>query len=409
MKNVLVLILVFGFSSSAWCQTQIFWSDPVDIAPADYGNFYPRIQVNGAGGVFVSWGSTNNIYFAKSIDQGFTDPIKVNNDTTKAYVASWTGADLAVQEDMVYIGFMHKDWGKKSYIIASDDSGETFSNPRLIENYPDSTSRFPSITIDPDGNPIVAIMKMTTNGQDPHYVVRKSFDQGETFNTEFNSNIFSGPESEACDCCPASIISLENKTSLLFRNNINNLREIWAVTSENSGLSFDAGFKVDNSGWQISSCPSSGPDGFLLDGMLYSTYLSDSKCYLSQVDLNTQEIITIEQLGESPVEGFQNFPRISNYGSLCGITWKGINFGQKLMVSYTTDISSESFVHDTISNVSFSSSDIAVYQNNIHLVWEDNSTGTVRYMNGTILSTSNKNLDQEELLVISPNPADLYL
>ena len=187
----------------------INWSTPVDVAPSTNGNKYPRIVNNGTGAVFVSWGGNDNVYFSKNNGSGFSNAVQVNNASTPAYVADWTGPELDVKGDSVYLVFMHNVWKQKTFLSRSFDGGQNFTSPTNLENYPDSTSRFPCVAISPAGQPLVSFMKMDTNGKHPHYVFRESTDYGTTFGNEKIVGNTSGPTSEACDCCPGAIKAID--------------------------------------------------------------------------------------------------------------------------------------------------------------------------------------------------------
>lgn len=405
-----IILLSFCFLSQT-ISTQITWSEPIFVSPEDFGNFYPRISLSNTNEPLVTWGGVDHVYFSKKDGEAFSAPIKINNDSTKAFVESWTGADFASQGDHIYIGFMHKDWGKKTYFAYSSDGGNSFSAPKLIENYPDSTSRFPTITIDPDGNPIIAVMKMSSDGKSPHYVVRKSNDLGNSFFNESDVGNEVGAAGEACDCCPASITNNGIHTALLYRNNDNNFRDIYCGLSENFGASFENGFPVDNNEWKIFGCPSSGPDGVIIGDTIYSVFMSQSNCYFSKTNILNGKLESIAKLGPDPIKGSQNFPRISHDGNSVAICWKDVFDGQRLIVAYAENITDGSeFVFDTLHQQSFHSADIALVGNEMHVVWQDLSSNQVLYSKGLYNLISDINPEQKnEALLLYPNPATEYI
>ena len=399
MKYLIFIICLFSFGNLR-AQTTVFWSAPVDVASNNYGNYYPRIVSAGNGTMFVSWGGNDKAYISKLTGGAFSVPIMVNNTATPAFTASWTGPELAARGDTVYCTFMHKIWKQKTYLIRSFDGGISFSVPVALENYPDSTSRFPIVAIEPNGHPVVSFMKMDTNGVHPHYVVRQSTDFGSTFNNEKSVSSWQGPMSEVCDCCPASIKSLENKVAVFYRNNISNVRDIWAGVSTDNGTSFISGFAIDNNSWVINSCPSSGPDGVIIGDSLYAVFLSGSKSYLSRSSLTAASLNAVSQLG--PMGGNnQNFPRIDNQGNKVAIVWKAAG----LFMSYFNDITNvSSVIHDTISTASIGSGDVAIYNNEIHVVWQDINSGAVKYSRGTLVPAAVNQVNQEAKLEIYPIP-----
>ncbi len=402
LLSFLVATTLFIFPVSA---QQINWSDPIDVSSSSFGNDYPRMVLDGDQNPLITWGSSDKVYFSRFENGDFSAPIMLNDESTNAYTASWTGPDLVARNDTVYACFMHRDWTKKTFLIRSFDNGETFSSPIEIENYQDSTSRFPTVAIDQNGNPLVGIMKMDLNGHHPNYVVRKSTDHGASFTSEANAGGWSGPDSEACDCCPASITSSGQNTALFYRNNFGNLRDIYASISNNAGSTFDSGFAVDNSNWEIFACPASGPDGVIIGDTLYSVFLSGLKCYLSKSSISNESLYSVSPLGEIPSVESQNFPRISNYGNSVAISWMGSLSGTKLFVSYTDDITNGMALRrDTVYSASFSSADVVLGENGIHIVIEALG-GSVKYLHGTIRPTSISKIDPD-ILSIYPNPSN---
>lgn len=383
----------------------INWSAPIDVSPSTNGNKYPRIVNNAAGEVFVSWGGNDNVYLSKNNGSGFSNAVQINNISTPAYVADWTGPELDVKGDSVYVVFMHNVWKQKTFLSRSFDGGQNFTSPTNLENYPDSTSRFPCVAISPAGQPLISFMKMDTNGKHPHYVFRESTDYGTSFGNEKVVGNTSGPTSEACDCCPGAIKAVDNKVAVLYRDNLNDIRDIYAGVSANNGGTFND-FAIDNNGWFIQSCPSSGPDGILVGDSIYSVFLSGNKSYLSRSSLSGGMLNSVEQLGATTGATNQNYPRIDNSGSKTGIVWRGISGGTKLMFSYTADIANGTFeIQDTLVTNSLANADIAITTNAVHVVWSDITTGTVKYSKGTFGPSAINDISKNIDLSLYPNPA----
>lgn len=399
MKYYISILCLLSFGNLG-AQTNLYWSTPIDVASSNYGHYFPRIVNAGNGTIYVSWGGNDNVYFSKWSGGTFSSPIQLNNTSTPAFTASWTGPELAARGDTVYCTFMHKIWKQKTYLVRSFDGGTTFSGPVALENYPDSTSRFPMVAIEPGGHPIISFMKMDTNGAHSHYVVRQSTDFGSTFTNEKSVSSWQGPMSEVCDCCPATIKSLDNKVAVFYRNNISNMRDIWTGVSTDNGTSFTNGFAIDNNSWMINSCPSSGPDGIILGDSLYAVFFSGTKSYMSRSSISAASLNTVGQLG--PVgSANQNFPRIDNEGKKVAIVWKGLG----LFMSFFSDITdAATVIHDTISSASIGSADVVMYNNEIHVVWQDNNSGTVKYSKGTFAPAGLTPVNAASKLEIYPIP-----
>lgn len=396
------VLILFAFSPFFLNAQIINWSNPIDVANSSFSNKFPRIVQNENDEIFVTWGGNNNVYFSKLQVNTFSNPIKINSTNLPAYVADWTGAELAARNDTIYVVFMHDVWKQKTFISRSFDGGLNFSVPNNLENYPDSTSRFPIVAFQHNGQPLISFMKMDTNGKEPHYVLRKSNDYGVSFYDEIKLGTSIG---EACDCCPASIKAKDNFVGVFYRNNINDIRDIYCALSNNNANSFTP-FAIDNSNWFIQSCPSSGPDAILVNDSLYSVFLSGNKCYLSRSSISNASLNSVSQLGASIGIQNQNFPRIDNDNNKTAIVWRGQNAGSKVMLSYTNDIRNGFFeIQDTISSGNIVSADVTLTSDAIHIVWQDISAGTVKYIRGSLAAQQVKEKDYENNFFLFPNPA----
>lgn len=387
----------------------IDWSASETIANQEYGNYYPRITANEDGVFFITWGGRDSVYFTTLANGQLSAIKKINTDSTSAFVANWTGADIAVKDSLVYVAYMHKTWGKKTYLQVSKNFGNSFGEPVLIENYADSTSRFPTIAIDEQGNPLVAIMKMTKNGEHPHYVVRKSSDQGKSFSSESLASNWSGSRAESCDCCPASLKVKDSTAILMYRDNLNNVRDIWASISLDGGQRFNDGYAIDNNQWRISACPSSGPDGVILNNQLISVFLSGTRCYVSNSKLGDPDSLQINILGGEGRVTQQNFPRIDQDEGNIAMIWQEIGNGYRLMCGLWNPQSRSMITMDTLLNEFFYSADVAVYGNQVYVVWADNPSGTIRLIKGDILISDVPDVSESKNVKLFPNPTTQFL
>lgn len=243
----------------------------MNISTNTYGNMHPRITLDGAGNTLVVWGrmSDESVFFSRWNGTMFTTPIKLNPSWMKVATASWMGPNIASKGDTVYVVVKRSPEVSDTnhiYIIRSFNGGVSFSSPVRVSFIADSISRFPTVTIDATGNPIVAFMKFNSSLLDSRWVVTKSTDYGATFSTDVKASGYNGPTNGVCDCCPGAIVTSKNVSTMLYRDNLNNIRDIWTGVSTNNNANFYGGFKVDNNNWMITSCPSSGPDGVIIGG-----------------------------------------------------------------------------------------------------------------------------------------------
>lgn len=293
MKN----ILVFGFvciSSFAFAQSGITWNMGMNISTNTYGNMHPRMTLDRAGNPLVIWGkmSDQSAYFSRWNGTMFSTPVKLNPTWMTIATASWQGPDIASHGDTVYVVVKRTPETSDTnriFIFTSFNGGLSFKPPVELGFIADSVCRFPTITTDATGSPIVAYMKFNSSFMDSRWVVLKSADYGSTFSTDVKASGW-GSSAEVCDCCPGAIVSSGNKTAMLYRDNNSNIRDIWAGISNNNATTFPSGFEIDNNNWMVMSCTSSGPDGVIIGDTIYSTFMSSGsgayRTYLSKSSIS---------------------------------------------------------------------------------------------------------------------------
>jgi type IX secretion system substrate protein len=417
MKNLLLSVfLLIGFF--AYSQSGVTWSSSYTVATSSYGNMHPRITVDGSNNPLVLWGNAmmQKAYFARWNGTAFTMPLTLNPSSIPVFAQSWAGPDIASKGDTVYVAYKQTPEDTNHiYLVHSFDGGVNFSAPSQVDFIADSVSRFPAVTTDDNGNPIVAFMKFDPNFMNARFVVTKSADYGNTFSADVPASGFSG--GNVCDCCPAGILNSGNTVAVLYRDNLNNMREMWAGISTSSGNDFPSGFNVDQTNWLISMCPSSGPDGIIIGDSLYTTWMSSasgmSLVYWSKSSIsNMISGPSIPLTGNFPGLTVQNFPRMAHSGNAAAITWKqSVNGVAQIGIFFTNNIyNGFPAVYDTIA---FSASnnivnaDVFITPGVIHVVWQDDNSGTVKYRKGTFNPTSLPGdlIAAENKINVFPNPA----
>lgn len=300
------------------------------------------------------------------------------------------------------------------YLSKSTDGGMTFSDTIRIDNFDTALSRFPIVTTTSTGNPLVAFMKFNTSFGDAKYVVSRSTDLGNTFSSDV---LASGTAGDVCDCCPASIISSGSKAIMLFRNNLSNIRDIWAGVSNDGGITFPGTMNVDNNNWMVMSCPSSGPDGFVNGDTLFSVFRSSAggtaKVYLSKATISGMTSTTTPLTGTISGLLSQDYPRIANAGNAASVVWvQNTSSGKSLTYSFANNIASGFSTYATVTGATGSgiaNGDVVMAPGAIHIVWEDDNTGKVMYVKGTYTPpTAVQNLSAGHLNIF-PNPASNQL
>ena len=300
------------------------------------------------------------------------------------------------------------------FLVRSFDGGATVQDILEIEHQQNGVAWLPSLEMDDLGNPHIIYMGHDQNWTNPHYYLLHSNDLGALFSVA--QNITTSIPEEACDCCPAELVLSENKQVLLYRNNNQNLRDIFGVYSNDNGQNFSSSTNLESLDWLVMSCPSTAPDGIIIQDTLWSVSASKAsgsyRIYLSKASLNSQivPLYTDTLLGPSQQSGNQNHPRIKASSEYIAVTWHE-NAGTNYDVFVAVAPSNQPLaLYDSKINVSENLSgnqiysDVAVLGNKIHLVYQDNSTGSVIYRSGTINLTNQLNNTNQSMLTLLPNP-----
>lgn len=387
MKSLFTFLTLVTFSVSTFAQ---ILGTAIPVADDNtYGKTRPRIVVDSNGTPVVMWGRKTNdkVYVARLDGNSFTTPVSVVPGSEEAFVSDWAGPDIASNGNDVFVTYHSQPEAEGFvYVVKSSDGGVSFGDTVRAESAAVEQSRFPVIAVDPNGNPAVMFMKFEGNWIDPQYVVANSLDGGSTYLDDVNaSEIAPG---EVCDCCPAALLSEGQRQVAMFRNNDNNLRDLWVTISNDNGADFDTGDDMDPNNWIINSCPSTGPDGYINGDSLYTVWMSagqgESRVYMSSVHLPTATRgTTWEVAPNSNSSANQNYPRIAGEGEVMGIVYQEAasgNFDCYITISIDGGMTfSEPLrIHDDPSGTQ-RNPDIVYADGLFHVVFEDVSAGAVIY------------------------------
>ena len=412
-------LLVFALISTfSFGQNQITWGTTGDVSTPSFGNYFPRVVSDATGDPMVSWSGNSDMYFSRWNGASFTSPITLNTNGTSIAGATWMGPDIASKGDTVFAVYKvtpEADSNSHVWCTGSFDGGVTFSTPIRVDYIGDNICRFPTVSIDNQGNPIVGFMRFDAGFGNARWVVAKSNDLGLSFSNDVLASGWSDPTSEVCDCCPSKIVSEGNNVAMPYRDNDNNIRDTWVGVSNDGGTSFANGMDVDQQGWFIMACPSSGPDAVIVGDDLYTTYMS-SATGSSRVSYNVSSISSMIGSAAIPLDQTtptsltsQNYPRVDYNGNSMAFAWKQFSNGtQELAIQFTENITTGlNTIQEIVDIDNVGTVDVMLFDGMIWVVWEDVASGTVKYRSGTYTSFLGiENLSSESILVnVQPNPS----
>lgn len=422
MKYFIICGLLFGFVFG-FAQIEVEISDPISVTnnSSTFGRNLPKISMLNDGRVIIFWSkyaASSKLYLAIQDGDSFAEPIQIPTGTVNPNVWGFgLGPDFAVKDSVIFVTF--EKYGDAIYCVRSIDLGQSFSDPVVVYDPPSGRrATLPSIAISDDHNPAVSFITTNAYEQDAEYVVVSSTDVGETFGDIVIASV-AADGNFVCECCPSGImIDNEGDYFLSFRNNDDNVRDIWVSKSTDNGLTFPVAADVDETDWVISGCPKTGPHSFDMGSELANVFFSsatgwDHGVYLST--LNKETMISGETNKLPTIDGLdnlQNFPRIDGNMDTLGVVWnESVSGNTEIILAYSTTGVSDLLVNKVnVSDMTGQQSypDITFENGKYHIVYEDKASGTVMYQVATLLEpviVVNLNAPSSELKVY-PNPGN---
>ena len=203
-----------------------------------------------------------NALLAWSADGGKTwsSPARVNN-VIEAVQGEENGPKVAFSADKrAYVVWsipgIKGDKTRANIRFAMDDGKGGFTAARTLNEVQDA-ARFPIIETTPDGNLLVAWIDRRIDGPKPRqlYLMRLKTDgQALTKNYQVGEGL--------CECCKLGIAFADGgKTVYMVDREVdgNKIRNHVIRKSTDGATSFGAPVEISNDGWQVPSCPHSGP------------------------------------------------------------------------------------------------------------------------------------------------------
>ncbi len=417
MKNLLASLFV-AFCGIATAQNIIEWNAEIEVSDgATYGNTRPRIVLTANDIPLIVYGNggTKQLYASRWNGTGFSTPEALLPANMEAYVLSWTGPDVAAKGDTVIVVFKAEPMDNGNvYSVRSTDGGVTFSDTIRVDDHDAGVAWMPSLDIDENGNPSVVYMAHDSLWIHPRYVVTHSTDGGLSYNPSMDIAL-SIPD-EACDCCPAEYIINGNREVMLFRNNDNNVRDIFGVYSTDGGASYTSTQQINQLNWVVNSCPSTGPHGLLRSADLITVSTSQvtgkNRVYVTSNSATTALGSSTEFMLTPPSNsnGNQNYPRISGNQDTIVLAWQENNpSNYEVYYALTTtgtvnDFQTSKAQANTITTGAQTNPDVVYKNGKVHYVFQDSPTASVIYKTGTIGTVG---VNENELISIStyPNPS----
>ncbi|MEZ5059647.1 MAG: T9SS type A sorting domain-containing protein [Saprospiraceae bacterium] len=377
-----ILIFCFGINFLL-AQPTLHWSEPDRVSDNSRGISSSRIGVLENGDPIIMWGNSNgrSIQLARVAGDTIQETLSVSAGGITPRFFSFAGLDLATHADSVYIVF---ESSGSLYLSKSADAGLSFYPPVLAFDPPDNKiATLSSIVADDAGNPIISTLWENANETEAKYVTIKSSDGGFTFDP-FVVASDSALGTYVCECCPSDMATIGDEIYLAFRNNTGSRRDIWVSKSVDGGQSYLEVADVDDTDWQINSCPISKPSilEYGQDSLLVAFHSGASgkgRVYISQLDKSSMQATASFQMPLLNPSGSQEQPVLAGKGDTLCMVWIENGFsgtGSDLMFAYSVEGFAglkNNFQKVKSLNQNQDFPEISYSRGVFHLIFEDNS------------------------------------
>ncbi len=379
--------------------------EPMDVASSDFGNKSIGLVTNNSDELVLCFGSSGHLYVCKwdNGSQAFTEPTAIDPEEN-IFMSDSEGPQMAAHGDDITLTYMLSgDWDTGARSVSSHDGGITWEAP--VSMVPEATTDhfMPCVGMDPEGNPFAGVKVGTSQVYEG---ILKSNDGGASWLSAVNASEAADGDA-VCECCPSLPFWGNGRYYDLVRNNNNNVRDFWLLGSDD-GINWNTAVDMDPIDWEINSCPAAGPAvcGPLPDGSWRAAFMNgggvtgQSRVYVSSMNLDANDGAGA-LLGTVPVtvnqfeNATQNNPTLDVWSPINGdpiiaLAWEQNSGGYDVQLAVSNGMTLTDIAVNLTSEWSgqhrrpqlvFTGTD---YTPTLHLVWQNSSDGTVKYLKGSI-------------------------
>ena len=248
----------------------------------------PQAAVNNQGHIFIAFGSKNAVYCAASTDRGTTygEPVLVGQ-VKNLSLGMRRGPRIAVGGGSIVVTAIGGDLGggKDGDLLAwrSKDGGRTWSKPVRVNDVPAAAREgLHAMTAGPYGFVYCVWLDLRERGT--RIFGSASVDGGATWSE--NRLVYRSPSGSVCECCHPSIaMGPDGQLHVMWRNSLDGERDIYMVSSSDTGKTFSDAKKLGSGSWPLDACPmDGGAIAVAPDGQVMTVWRREKQLYLSSGD-----------------------------------------------------------------------------------------------------------------------------
>ena len=236
----------------------------------------PRVAIGADGTVAVVYGLGSDIYCRVSRDRGATygEPVRVAT-VAGLHLGMGRGPQVAVVADGLVVAAI----GKAGDILAwrSGDAGRSWNGPAQVNGAPRSAEEG-LLSLAAGGDSVHAVWLDLRRKKSEVYVA-KSQDKGATWTER---SLDPARDGAVCECClPTVAADAEGGVAVMFRNQRDGARDMYAAVSRDGGGAFAEATKLGSGTWPLDGCPMDGGGVALRGPRLLSIWRREKLLYAS--------------------------------------------------------------------------------------------------------------------------------
>ena len=345
---LLLLLLSLGLSQE--------FEDEIQLFQESAHCKFPELVSTDDGILHLVWvrelGSNKNVMYSNSTDNGVTysDPIQINHNSNSIVAYTQAGPKIKVRGNELLIAYMdHRSGLTNIYLNYSIDNGLSWSEDILVSDQ-SYLQAYPDFEVAPNG--IIHLIYYSYNQNNSFNSVRYSTAQ--LGSLEFSASTavgVTGDANEPCDCCqPDMEISPEGDIYIAYRNNVENIRDIYIAIKAAGSDGFNDIIRASFHNDYNNHCPSSGPSMQIENNIIALSYRV-SNAATSYIDYSDISILSFDNavLISSP-EASPNFSDILFDGpnvneDIIHVGWIDYATGNPDVLYGTSEIGAENLIN----------------------------------------------------------------
>jgi hypothetical protein len=255
---------------------------------------YQQPQVASLGDqIGLTFATGDQIFYAWSANDGqtFSRPSMLPV-AGKLSLGRHRGPRIAYQSGNVLISAVVGAKGKGEdgdiLVWTSDDNGKSWNKPVKVNDVPGAARE--GLHSMASGNGWVVVVWLDLRDKGTRLYGAKSSDGGATWSKNFL--VYESADGSICQCChPTVLVGPGGAIHVMFRNALNESRDMYWIRSENGGLKWEPARKLGLDTWKLNACPMDG-GSFAISGdnVMYSVWRRDKKIYITRPDGKESEL-----------------------------------------------------------------------------------------------------------------------